>query len=145
MTEVALVPIANISDRYGILFRLLIERPDNVSISHKSIPTFENHRHFVDNHPYKAWYFILNSNKDIVGSIYLTQPPKPSVAGNEIGVFILKKWQRNGYASAAIKLLIQTNGSGIYHANIGPDNNASQLLFEGLGFNLVQFTYRFTA
>lgn len=147
--EVDLVLISHVQDRYGILYRLLIERPEYANISHKEIPTFNAHKDFVDNYPYLVWYFI-KVEEGIVGSIYLTKPSKPSVVGNEIGIAILKKYQRKGYARAAINKLIKThtiniNEQRIFHANIAPNNEGSIALFKELGFELVQHTYRFIA
>lgn len=136
--NVELISVYNIEDRYGILYRLLSERTAHVNISHEEMPTLKNHMRFVDKIPYDAWYFITNEEKDIVGSIYLTE-------NNEIGVFILKRWQRNGYATKAIKALIQQHGAGKYYANIAPDNEESKDLFTKLGFTLLQCTYKFSA
>jgi RimJ/RimL family protein N-acetyltransferase len=81
----------------------------------------------------------------IVGAVYMTKPPKPSVAGNEIGIFILRECQGHGYGPRAIKLLMEKHGNIRYLANIAPTNEISIKMFEGLGFKLVQHTYSLEA
>ena len=64
------------------LFNHLKERDPKDNISHKKIPTYDEHVKFVLSEPYLKWYIILQKNKKI-GSIYLTSQ-------NEIGIFIKK-------------------------------------------------------
>tara|TARA_Y100000589_G_scaffold2402_1_gene2235 strand:+ start:1113 stop:1532 length:420 start_codon:yes stop_codon:yes gene_type:complete len=51
-----------------ILFSLLDKRKYN--ISHENMPSLENHRNFVINNPYRAWYLVKKSNINI-GSFYI--------------------------------------------------------------------------
>ena len=50
------------------LFKLLKRR--TFSISHSTMPTFEEHRRFVNNNPYRAW-FIVKINGTNVGAAYV--------------------------------------------------------------------------
>ena len=63
-----------------VLFDLLNERDHQ--ISHKGGVNFNNHREFVLNHPYRAWYIIRSSDKNL-GSFYLNND-------NHIGINIKK-------------------------------------------------------
>lgn len=49
------------------LYKLLISRVHN--ISHRKSPSFEDHRAFVLNHPYRNWSLVLHDNTSI-GSVY---------------------------------------------------------------------------
>jgi len=70
---------------YRFLYDLLMERNPRANISHKKMPTYNEHVSFVSAKPYSKWYVILyRVNK--VGSIYLTSQ-------NEIGIFIKKSFQ----------------------------------------------------
>ena len=51
-----------------ILYTQLKKRIHN--ISHKRIPTLEDHKSFVKNNPYRAWY-IINDNSHTIGSVYV--------------------------------------------------------------------------
>lgn len=137
-----LIPISEHPDHKKILFDLLAERPSSAFISHKNMPTWEEHCAFVANHPYGVWYLIEGDEQgEVVGSVYMTKPPRPSVAGNEIGIFIFQRFHGRGLATRAVKLLMEKHGSQRYLANIAPTNEASLELFKGLGFTLVQHTY----
>jgi len=115
------------------LFESLKEREGIVNISHKSLPTWEEHLEFVKNHNYISWDIIIVNNEKI-GNIYLTQR-------NEIGIFILKKFQDSGNGSEALKLFMKKNGDRRYLANINPTNYKSIQFFGKHGFNHFQNTY----
>ncbi len=40
------------------------------SISHVALPSYESHKEFVANHPYRAW-FIIQQNYIVLGNIYI--------------------------------------------------------------------------
>jgi hypothetical protein len=127
-----LVDVYKYYKHYHILYELLKERTPEVSISHKCLPSFDNHVKFIDSKPYKHWFFI--TKPDVVGAIYLT----PS---NEIGVFVFKKYRRSGYATWAVNELIERSKQTKFLANINPENKISQKLFKKFGFKHIQNTY----
>ena len=135
-----LIPIRHYENSVRILWDLLEQRDPAHNISHKAMPTWEAHCAFVRNHPHEAWYLIQTAD-GIIGAIYLSKPGGPSLAGNEIGIDILKAFQGKGYGSLAVNLLMQEHGPRRYLANCAPGNEASQALFESLGFELAQYTY----
>ena len=51
-----------------ILYQLLSKRA--YSISHTSMPAYNDHKNFVKNHPYLDW-FIVKSDQDYLGSFYI--------------------------------------------------------------------------
>ena len=124
------------------LYLLLKERTSEVNISHKALPTIQQHRKFIFRRPYRLWY-LIKVNEHYVGSIYATQR-------NELGVFIEKQYQREGYGTQAMQELFRTrkplpaisgvrNGSWV--ANINPENTKSIAFFTSLGFNHVSDAY----
>jgi RimJ/RimL family protein N-acetyltransferase len=115
------------------LYNLLKERDPRANISHKKMPTYEQHVKFVLSKPYSKWYVILKSGKS-VGSVYLTQ-------NNEIGIFIKKDSQDSGIGHNALKLLIKKNPRDRYLANVSPKNKKSIRFFKNNGFKLIQHTY----
>lgn len=136
-----LIPVHEHPGAADILYQLLLEREDDraVNISHKSLPSYEQHAAFVANHPYGSWDLIEDEG-EIVGSVYLTKPPRPSIAGNEFGIFIFKRYRRSGRAARVVDMIIERNGPGRYLANINPANAKSLALFFSKGFSLCQFT-----
>jgi len=115
------------------LYELLKERESTTNISHKKMPNFEQHTKFVLSKPYSKWYIINESKKD-AGSIYLTK-------NNEIGIFILKKYQSKGLGFQALALMIKKHPQSQYLANINPKNKKSIQFFKQNGFELIQHTY----
>lgn len=123
-----------------VLYDLLGERNPVANISHRAMPSWDEHLAFIAGRPYQDWY-LITVDGTYVGAIYLTKPGGKSRAGDEIGVAILKAHRGKGYARAAIELLMQIHGARRYLANIAPGNEASIHLFEGLGFRHIQNTY----
>ena len=119
--------------RDQILYELLKERTPEQSISHKQMPEWDDHVKFIDSYPYREWYFIVNEDSQIVGSLYLTRQ-------NEIGISIFMEFQRKGYAEEAIKFVSQMY-CGPLLANVNPLNKPSRELFEKLGGKVIQVTY----
>ena len=109
-----------------VLWQLLVEREPHQSISHKGLPTWENHLAFVRSRPYEAWYLIESGAGRTVGAVYLTRQ-------REIGVGILKAHRGLGFAEQAIAELMHMH-PGRFLANINPANFASINLFKKLGF-----------
>ena len=84
---------------YRFLYNLLMERDARANISHKKMPTYNQHVAFVSAKPYSKWYVILyDTNK--AGSIYLTSQ-------NEIGIFIKKSFQSKQLGNIALRKMIQ--------------------------------------
>jgi RimJ/RimL family protein N-acetyltransferase len=111
----------------GFLYRLLGEREETTNISHKKMPSFVDHIGFIDSDPYCAWYIILNQNADFIGSIYLSY-------NDEIGIFISRANQGNGYGRLAVHRLMEIHSRKRYYANINPANVRSIKFFQSLGF-----------
>lgn len=123
-----------------ILWDLLVQRPAENNISHREMPTWEEHALFVRENPYADWR-IIDVDRQSIGAIYLSKPGSPSVPGNEIGIDIFKEFQGKGYGAQAVKMLMEMHGARRYCANTSPTNEASQALFKSLGFKLCQFTF----
>ena len=118
---------------YRFLYDLLMERNPRANISHKKMPTYNQHVAFVSAKPYSKWYVILyGTNK--AGSIYLTSQ-------NEIGIFIKKSFQNKQIGDIALRKLIQKNPKKRYLANVNPKNKKSICFFKNHGFKLIQYTF----
>jgi RimJ/RimL family protein N-acetyltransferase len=120
-------------DDAKFLFDLLKQREGIVNISHKSLPTWEEHVEFIKNNTYQSWDIIWVDNVRI-GNIYLTDR-------DEIGIFLDKESQSNGYGSIAINEFMKKNGKKRYLANIRPTNYKSIQFFGKHGFIHIQNTY----
>lgn len=126
-----LVPISRERRAIEILYDLLQERTPEMSISHKAMPTFEEHTEFVRSTPYFYWA-LIDVDGDYAGSIYLTKE-------REIGIFVFEKRRGKGYGEAAVKELMK-RWPGKFLANVAPTNPSSRKFFERLGFTHIQDT-----
>ena len=118
---------------YRFLYDLLAQRNSKINISHKRIPTWEEHVRFVKSKPYSKWYIIYNKDEKI-GSIYLSKQ-------SEIGIHLLKKYEKESIHLESIKKLMFLNSKIKFRANVSPKNKNYIMLFEKLGFEMVQHTY----
>ncbi len=121
---------------HDFLYKLLENRNPDANISHKSMPSYDEHVKFVLSEPYSTWYIIL-VNGEKSGSIYLSKQ-------DEIGLFILNNLQGKGIGNSALQLLIQKNPRKRYLANVNPQNEKSSHFFTKNNFRLIQYTYEFT-
>lgn len=134
-------------DAVEVLWDLLLERPDYANISHDGKPDRNRHVSFVLAHPYREWCLIMAEadgpadftiTQRWVGAVYITHQ-------NEIGIAILKRYQRQGYARQAIDLMMQRHPRDHYLANVAPANHPSHRLWESFPEHaIVQLTYRIT-
>jgi len=120
---------------YKFLYELLKNRDPKANISHKVMPTYQEHIQFVKSKPYKVWYIIYFGNAK-AGSIYLSKQ-------NEIGIFLLKKYQGKNIGQKVLQLLMQKNPQKRYLANVNPKNFKSISFFKKNKFKLIQHTYEF--
>ena len=118
------------------LFDLLKERSPKTNISHKKMPSYDEHVSFIKSKPYTHWYVILKSNEK-VGSIYLSK-------NDEIGIFILKKFQGHNFGFFALNELLKKNPRKRFLANVNPKNKKSMSFFKNNGFKLIQYTFEKT-
>lgn len=121
---------------YPFLYQLLSEREPRMNISHKKMPTYEEHVKFVMSKPYLKWY-IINYKNQKCGSIYLTKQ-------NEIGIFIKREMWGKNVGKRALQLLMICNPRSRYLANVNPKNTKSIKFFKMNGFKVIQHTYEFT-
>jgi RimJ/RimL family protein N-acetyltransferase len=115
------------------LYELLNERNSKSNISHKKIPTFNQHTKFIISKPYSKWYIIYYNDKK-AGSIYLSK-------NNEIGIFLSKKFQGKNIGNFALNELMKQNPRKRFLANVNPKNKKSILFFKNNDFKLIQYTF----
>ena len=121
---------------YRFLYNLLKERDSRVNISHKKMPTYNEHLEFIKSRPYTKWY-IAKYGAQKIASIYLTSQ-------NEIGIFIKKTHQNKNLGRIMMSQLIKKNPREKYLANVSPKNKISENFFKSYGFKFIQKTYELT-
>jgi len=96
------------------LYELLKKRDPIVNISHKVMPTMEEHEKFVSSNPYTKWCIILLENKKI-GAAYLSKQ-------DEIGVSFLPKYDSQINKKIVFTKLMKLIPRKKYFANVNPKN-----------------------
>ena len=118
---------------YRFLYELLTQRRQAANISHKKMPTYEEHVKFVRSKPYSKWY-IINVNGEKAGSIYLTKQ-------NEIGIHLFRIFEDSQRYQDIIKKLMSEDSESEFFINISPKNELYINFTKNLGFSLIQYTY----
>lgn len=118
---------------WHVPFQLLQERELHENISHREMPTWDEHRAFALSNPYHSWYWFEGLEGLAGGCIYLSKQ-------REIGVGVLRAHRGNGFAKQAIAELMRLH-PGRFLANVAPGNGPSHRLFESLNFKPLQVTY----
>ena len=80
------IDINNELNKTNLRFLYTLLKAREYAISHKEIPSFEEHSNFVQNHPYHKWFIVENKSK-FIGSIYIHQD-------NDIGLDILNEFEK---------------------------------------------------
>ena len=127
-----LISVYEVPGSIGILYDLLAEREPWQSISHKEMPTVNQHAAFLESMPYMGWW-LIDIGEFFAGACYITKQ-------REIGVHIFSSCRGCGYGSAAVREVMQ-RFPGRVLANISPQNSESEAMFERLGFSHIQNTY----
>ena len=122
-----------------LLYGLLRKRKINYNISKKKMPTMEEHREFVLNHPYRIWFFIKDENQ-YIGSLYLSN-------NNEIGIYLDLKLNYFENIISFIKKKyppleeIKSVRTANYVIHTSPKNKKYMELIKKMGGKLVQNTF----
>ena len=123
------------------LYDVLKKRGDNISISHRAIPSYKEHVEFWESNPYTRADIIrygFGANSERAGYCYISKQ-------NEIAIHLLPRFQRLGIGPHVMSLLISLAGGWCkdVFANINPRNKVARKMLIGLGFKHIQETYRY--
>ncbi len=115
------------------LYDLLKNKDPNANISHKKMPSYDEHVEFVMSKPYTNWY-IIECDKKNVGSIYLSKQ-------DEIGISIDNDYEYDKIVRPALKLLVKLNPRKRYLANVSPNDVRLQEFLSANGFTGLENVY----
>ena len=115
------------------LYELLKNKDPNANISHKKMPSYDEHVEFVMSKPYTNWY-IIECDKKNVGTIYLSKQ-------DEIGISINNDYEYDQIVKPALKLLMKLNQRKRYLANTSPKDVSAQEFLLKNGFTGLEYIY----
>jgi hypothetical protein len=122
-----------------VLYALLKKRIH--TISHRTIPNYEEHVNFVNNNPYRLW-FLLRDGEEYIGSVYLTEQ-------NSVGIDVLDL-RFAEYLSHIIDKIkneykpldeLKSVRPGHFSINVSPSNHQLKSALEEQGCRIAQVTY----
>ena len=117
------------------LYDLLINRDPSINISHKKMPSYEQHCAFWKSKPYPQAEMILNPVVKVpIGYWYVTDRL-------EVGIFLHSLYRGKGMGHLVLSHIKQLNRGKRLLANINPSNARSINLFQLAGFKHIQNTY----
>ena len=115
------------------LYELLKTKDPIANISHKKMPSYDEHVNFILSNPYTIWYIIEYEGKKI-GSVYLSKH-------DEIGISLVDNSLYDKIGKSIIKLLIKNNPRKHYLAKVSPRNKKLQNFFVNNDFTGLEYTY----
>ena len=115
------------------LYELLKNKNPNSNISHKKMPSYDEHVKFVMSKPYTSWY-IIECDKKNAGAIYLSKR-------DEIGISINNDYGYDQIVKTALKLLMELNPRKRYLANVSPKDVRPQEFLLKNGFVGLEYVY----
>ncbi len=128
-------------DQIVALYQSLLQRSH--VISHTEIPTYEAHKKFVLENPYRAW-FIVNADDQSVGAFYLSN--ENTVGINIADEFIESVLNRiTDYIREHYMPLpeIKSVRASSFTINVAPSNKRLRDALERRGKQVLQTTYLF--
>ena len=120
------------------LYDLLKTRIFN--ISNTQLPSPEEHKNFVINNPYRAWY-LIEKNKSFIGSVYLLK-------NNCVGIYV--SIQEDEVVRKVINWIhkykkplpeIKSIRAPYFHVNLSPDNFVLAAILQDMHYKPVQVTW----
>jgi len=126
-------------DQIKTLYELLNQRKYDISNFTKI--SINEHESFVKSKPYRTWYIVYKSNREI-GSFYLS-------TANTIGINLIDsiniqtiesiiKYVKKNYKPLPE---IKSFRAGKFSINVSPNNELLKKVIEELGFKSVQISY----
>ena len=137
---ITLIKVCPTEKHLKFLFELLKTRSRKNSISHRTLPTFKQHKAFVQARPYRYW-FIIEVSGLFSGATYITKTNSVAIhlinnnkkIYEEVLSFIIKNIE-------PLKPLPSIRGKD-YTVNLSTKNNIYSKVIISLGGKKVQDTY----
>ena len=122
-----------------ILYDLLKKR--KYSISHDTLPSFENHKNFVLSEPYQHWYIIIENQKE-VGTFYIQKDN--SIGMNIISPSIGKVKKIIDYINQNIEpnRAVPSKKPGYFYINVATSNYILLNILDEIGCSAIQKSFK---
>ena len=135
--KIILIKLIQISSKhYRFLYDLLSERKQFENISHKKLPSYNNHVKFIKSKPYAKW-LLIECREKILGSVYLSK-------NSEIAIWIKKdiKDYKMKIRKKVLEEIITKFTRKKYLTNLNPRNKKIINFYKKNGFKLIYSTFQ---
>ena len=122
-----------------VLYSLLKKR--TYSISHRKLPTFEEHKNFVECNPYRCWY-IVKVSSEALGSFYIKDDNSIGMNLIEPTIFLVEQildYVRKNFEPNPEDPSIIPD---YYYINVPEKNKKLISILEDLGEKRLQVSFR---
>lgn len=127
------------STQIKYLYQLLNDRKFN--ISNINIPSYNEHKEFVINNPYRVWYLVFE-NENYIGTFYIKND-------NSIGINLINETQDNihqilKYINDEYLPLNEKKSviPGYFYINVPIANKKLQKILSNFNINKIQVSYK---
>ena len=122
-----------------VLYSLLKKR--TYSISHERLPTFEEHKKFVEGNPYRCWYIVKDTSESL-GSFYIKGDNSIGLNLIEPTIFLVEQIfdyvRKNFEPNPEDPSIIP----GYYYINVPEKNEKLISILETLGEKRLQVSFK---
>ena len=139
MSKLKLTRVNNSNEHKKELFNLLKMR--NFLISHEGKISFSTHCQFVEDHPYRQWFFIEFCNK-IIGSIYISKDNSLGIDLNKENLIHLAGTLNILYKKYKPLKGINSVRNKNFFINVSDKNNYLKQALKRLGYSPIQTSYQ---
>jgi hypothetical protein len=136
--ELTLVRIKRNDAHTKVLYELLKSRKFN--ISNQKIPKYSEHKLFVLNNPYRAWY-LIKVNNFFVGTLYLLKNNCVGIYVKDQNKFVIKKTIEWLLKNKKPLPEIKSVRSSEFHINVALNNQIISSILNKIGAARTQVTY----
>ena len=122
-----------------ILFNLLKEREH--SISHKRIPTYKEHKNFINSNPYLHWYVVL-SKEIVLGSFYIKNDNSIGININNPSRIIVNNIINFIKENFKPQKEIPSQIPSYFYINVGETNVKMKDVLTSIGLTSIQVSFK---
>ena len=122
-----------------ILYNLLKEREH--SIIHKRMPTYKEHKNFINSNPYLHWYVVF-SKEIVLGSFYIKYDNSIGINVNNPSLIIMKNIINFIVKNFKPQKEIPSQIPSYFYINVGETNVKMKDVLTSIGLSPIQTSFK---
>ena len=126
------------SQQTELLYELLKER--RYSISHRKLPSYEEHKKFASSVPYRVWYLVFRG-KACLGSFYLQEDNSIGINMNNESLEVICQCVNFVTENFCPRKEIKSKVPPYFHVNVPHNGGKLKRVMEQLGCTTIQTAF----